>query len=142
MLSVFVFFRNLTILLMLLLLLLSSLWQVGCQGVDVDSPDGDGATPLHFAASRGHADVVRWLLARGARVTLDNFGKSPLNDAAESEQLEVRGRFMSRRFRIASKGRGALEEKPTANYRKKNKKHERTRQSTANSTIKPVDRYR
>ncbi len=51
--------------------------------------DGDGATPLHFAASRGHVDVVRWLLSKGARVTLDNFGKSPLNDAAENEQLEV-----------------------------------------------------
>jgi hypothetical protein len=27
-------------------------------GVDIDLKDGDEATPLHFAASRGHADCV------------------------------------------------------------------------------------
>ena len=63
--------------------------QVNCQRVDINMKDNDGATGLHFAASRGHVDVVRWLLSKGARVCLDNFGKSPLNDAAENEQLEV-----------------------------------------------------
>ena len=63
--------------------------QISSKKVDVNTKDGDGATPLHFASSRGHTDVVRWLLSKGARVALDKFGRSPLNDAPENEQLEV-----------------------------------------------------
>ncbi|XP_071439414.1 uncharacterized protein f [Hetaerina americana] len=64
-------------------------WMVAERGVDPNLRDNDGATALHFAASRGHADVVRWLLRHaGARLTLDKSGKSPVNDAAENEQLE------------------------------------------------------
>jgi ankyrin repeat protein len=59
------------------------------QGVDPNLLDGDGATPLHFAASRGHVETVRWLLRHGARLVLDKFGKSPVNDAAENQQMEV-----------------------------------------------------
>ena len=53
--------------------------------------DEDGATPLHFAASRGHTDTVRWLLRHGAAIVLDKFGKSPINDAADNDHMEVRG---------------------------------------------------
>jgi len=67
-----------------------SLLQVQEQGVDPNLRDGDGATPLHFAASRGHVETVRWLLRHGARLVLDKFGKSPINDAAENQQMEVR----------------------------------------------------
>jgi ankyrin repeat protein len=63
--------------------------QVQEQGVDPNLRDGDGATPLHFAASRGHTETVRWLLRHGARLVLDKFGKSPINDAAENQQMEV-----------------------------------------------------
>lgn len=65
--------------------------QIQDQGVDPNLRDGDGATPLHFAASRGHLDTVRWLLKHGARLSLDKFGKSPINDAAENQQVEVSG---------------------------------------------------
>lgn len=65
------------------------LFQIQDQGVDPNLRDGDGATPLHFAASRGHLDTVRWLLKHGARLSLDKFGKSPINDAAENQQVEV-----------------------------------------------------
>lgn len=58
------------------------------QGVDPNLRDGDGATPLHFAASRGHLTAVRWLLSHGARLSLDKYGKSPINDAAENQQVE------------------------------------------------------
>ena len=64
--------------------------QVQDQGVDPNLRDVDGATPLHFAASRGHVDTVRWLLRHGGRLTLDKYGKSPINDAAENQQMEVR----------------------------------------------------
>jgi len=64
-------------------------WMVLEQGVDINIRDGDEATPLHFAASRGHTDTVRWLLRRGARICQDKYGKTPMNDAAENEQLEV-----------------------------------------------------
>lgn len=42
--------------------------QVEDQGVDPNLRDGDGATPLHFAASRGHLTAVRWLLSHGAKL--------------------------------------------------------------------------
>ncbi|KAJ8956634.1 hypothetical protein NQ318_013988 [Aromia moschata] len=63
-------------------------WMIQDQGVDPNLRDGDGATPLHFAASRGHLDTVRWLLKHGAKLSLDKFGKSPINDAAENQQVE------------------------------------------------------
>ena len=51
--------------------------------------DNDGATPLHFAASRGQSNVVRWLLGNGATCDKDHLGGTPLHDAAEHGQLEV-----------------------------------------------------
>ncbi|XP_068081372.1 espin isoform X1 [Anabrus simplex] len=63
-------------------------WMILEQGVDPNLRDGDGATPLHFAASRGHVETVRWLLRHGARLAVDKFGKSAINDAAENQQME------------------------------------------------------
>ncbi|CAH1129258.1 unnamed protein product [Ceutorhynchus assimilis] len=63
-------------------------WMIQDQSVDPNLRDGDGATPLHFAASRGHLDTVRWLLKHGALLSLDKYGKSPINDAAENQQVE------------------------------------------------------
>ena len=52
--------------------------------------DGDGATPLHFAASKGHLSVVKWLVFHGARADdKDNFGKTPIDDAAENRHADV-----------------------------------------------------
>ena len=52
-------------------------------GADTDGCDGDGRTPLHWAAYKGFADTVRLLLVMGSRATLpDNEGCTPLHWAA------------------------------------------------------------
>ena len=52
--------------------------------------DGDGATPLHFAASRGHLSVVKWLVFHGAKADeKDDCGKTPLDDAVENSHADV-----------------------------------------------------
>jgi palmitoyltransferase ZDHHC13/17 len=52
-------------------------------GVDVDTPDDDGRTPLHWAAYKGYADAARLLLVLDARHGLpDREGCTPLHWAA------------------------------------------------------------
>ena len=52
--------------------------------------DGDGATPLHFAASRGHLSVVKWLVFHGAKADeKDDGGRTPLDDALENRHADV-----------------------------------------------------
>ena len=48
---------------------------VGEQNSQLNSLDNEKATPLHFAASRGKIQVVKWLLRHGARITLDVLGR-------------------------------------------------------------------
>lgn len=50
---------------------------------DVDEPDVDGRTPLHWAAYKGYADTLRLLLVMDARWSLpDREGCTPLHWAA------------------------------------------------------------
>lgn len=44
---------------------------------------------MHFAASRGHAKVLSWLLLHGGDIVMDTWGGTPLHDAAENGELEV-----------------------------------------------------
>ena len=76
----------------LILTLSESQSQVVDKRLSVDSPDEDEATPLHFAASKGHFEVVRWLLGREARIRADRYGKTPLDDAAENGHKQVGAR--------------------------------------------------
>lgn len=57
--------------------------------MSLSEQDNDGATAMHFAASRGHAKVLSWLLLHGGEITADLWGGTPLHDAAENGELEV-----------------------------------------------------
>lgn len=59
--------------------------------ISLSEQDDDGATAMHFAASRGHAKVLSWLLLHGGEITTDHWGGTPLHDAAENGELEVSG---------------------------------------------------
>lgn len=60
------------------LYLMSMKWSV-----DIDAPDNEGRTPLHWAAYKGHTDSVRLLLALDARCDAVDSGKlTPLHWAA------------------------------------------------------------
>uniref|UniRef100_A0A8C4MTN9 Espin n=1 Tax=Equus asinus asinus TaxID=83772 RepID=A0A8C4MTN9_EQUAS len=65
-------------------------WLVSCTDVSLSERDKDGATAMHFAASRGHAKVLSWLLLHGGEISADLWGGTPLHDAAENGELEVR----------------------------------------------------
>lgn len=67
--------------------------------VNLSEQDEDGATPMHFAASRGHAKVLSWLLLHGGEIVVDQWGGTPLHDAAENGELEVSTRREDRAVR-------------------------------------------
>lgn len=63
--------------------------QMSFTDISLADRDGDGATAMHFAASRGHAKVLSWLLLHGGEIVTDSWGGTPLHDAAENGELEV-----------------------------------------------------
>ncbi|HEX5045869.1 MAG TPA: ankyrin repeat domain-containing protein [Gammaproteobacteria bacterium] len=54
-------------------------------GADVNAAQGDGTTPLHWAAYQLDAELARTLIARGAKAgTQNTFGASPLSEAVKA----------------------------------------------------------
>ncbi|XP_069579526.1 espin isoform X1 [Brachyistius frenatus] len=63
-------------------------WLMSFTEISLTDRDSDGAMAMHFAASRGHAKVLSWLLLHGGEIVTDNWGGTPLHDAAENGELE------------------------------------------------------
>lgn len=58
-------------------------------GFSIDSSGLFGETPLCSAASAGSIETVRWLIANGASLNIEDKDKNPLLHAIESKQSEV-----------------------------------------------------
>jgi uncharacterized protein len=63
---------------------------------DVDAPDADGTTPLHWAVWADHAETVEELLRAGASATSSNaFGVTPIYTAAERGNARIIRRLLA-----------------------------------------------
>ena len=61
-------------------------------GADVNAPQPDGTTPLHWAAYQNDAELVKVLLAHGAKPDVDNsLGSAPLAEAVKVANAEIVG---------------------------------------------------
>ncbi|KAJ6634171.1 hypothetical protein lerEdw1_014116 [Lerista edwardsae] len=65
------------------------IWLVTFTDVCLEAQDEEGATALHFATRGGHTAIVDRLLLMGAEMVLDNWGSTPLHDAAKNGHLEA-----------------------------------------------------
>lgn len=59
------------------------------KGYDVNSYDADYRTALHLAAASGHANIVEYLIQKGAKMSMDTFGNIPIHDAKRIENREI-----------------------------------------------------
>ena len=59
-------------------------------GTDVDARDGEGVTPLNWAALMGHKETAELLIAKGADVNAKNeSGWTPLHEATDWRHEEI-----------------------------------------------------
>jgi len=65
------------------------------EGADVNQPQPDGTTPLHWAAYRVDRELFAALLKKGARANVVNkYGASPLAEAARVANVELVGMLL------------------------------------------------
>jgi len=71
-------------------------------GIDIDTVDGDGNTPLMVAAEVGNPRIVDIILSHNPDVNKQNKkGETALMIAAETGQLEICKKLVSHRARVA-----------------------------------------
>ena len=63
-------------------------------GIDVNSKDPSGYTPLHLACENGHKEVVQLMLKESKELGIDvnskdQYGSTPLHLACENGHMEV-----------------------------------------------------
>jgi ankyrin repeat protein len=59
-------------------------------GWDVNGRDYDGRTAAHIAASEGHLNTIKYLLAFGADLSIrDSRDNDPIDDAIREKRFEV-----------------------------------------------------
>lgn len=60
------------------------------RGAYVNSVDRDNETPLHYAASNGHAEAVTFLIKHGAQINAsDTYGITPLEAAVKDGRVQT-----------------------------------------------------
>jgi ankyrin repeat protein len=65
-------------------------------GADVNVKDGGGRTPLHWASTNGHVQVLKELVEHGADIEAkDRYGDTPLHKAAINDRLAVVNELLS-----------------------------------------------
>lgn len=65
-------------------------------GAEINSPDFDGDTPLHFAVMNNNAEAVDFLLENGANTNVKNKdGTTPLHIAVEEKNYDITSLLLS-----------------------------------------------
>lgn len=63
---------------------------ITAKGININTKDNDGATPLHWAAYKGYDEAIRLLIDKGASINeTDVNGSTPLHDAARAWSAET-----------------------------------------------------
>ena len=58
-------------------------------GMDVNSRDNDGYTPMHHAAARGDNELILWMVSKGADVTATSRNGFSTADMANGPQPRI-----------------------------------------------------
>ena len=69
---------------------LEEIQRLVASGVNLDDADYDGRTCMHLAASEGHLNVVKYLIARKVMLNpQDRWGGTPYDDALRHDHKDV-----------------------------------------------------